>query len=597
MSDYSDRYTDKKISEVDRALKKTYRTAQTELKKKLADFNKRFNEKSRKKKQQVKDGEITEQEYKDWLTGQVFIRNQWQSQINAVNSVLLDHNKQAIKIINNGTLDVFAESYNFNAFRAESEIVASFTLYNAESVARLILGDPQLLPEWKIDKKKDYVWNYDKVNNIVRQAIIQGKNIEEITGELCSRLSTANDNKMRMFARTALGSAQNAGRQKQMEDAAEMGIEVEKEWEAAHDDRTRDSHRALDGERVPYDKPFSNGLMFPKDPTGAPEEVYNCRCTMKTIYPKYEDRTKPDWRENEVINGKSYREWKKFDNYAEWKKWKEETGQVKRKTNAERDEVANVKPSYYTSIEKMLGMTSEQEKAINDRFIELDRKYHANVDGGVHGLLERDQAEYDLEFDNYYRHLLEENPKMRKSTAERKTREIMGERPEYTPGHGSMRYIETGGEYRERDNLYTMLQNRDNWQDFRHTITINPYSLGADSTLEDDIASRIAHAERNAQRIAEGRNPRSLLNVGSSLEGTFIHEYGHAIDYTYGISTNPAFIDFYKGLTEDEIRSISRYAETNEKEFIAEAFYESFMGETQGEISKKFMKILEDIIK
>lgn len=276
MPDYSDRYTDKKISEVDRVLKRTYRTAQTELKKKLADFNKRFNEKSRKKKQQVKDGEITEQEYKDWLTGQVFIRNQWQSQINAVNSVLLDHNKQAIKIINNGTLDVFAESYNFNAFRAESMIAASFTVYNAESVARLILGDPQLLPEWKINEKKDYAWNYDKVNNIVRQAIIQGKGIEEITGELCSRLSTTNESKMRMFARTALGSAQNAGRQKQMEDAAALGIEVNKQWEAAHDSKTRDSHRALDGEEVPYDEEFSNGLMFPKDPTGAPEEVYNC---------------------------------------------------------------------------------------------------------------------------------------------------------------------------------------------------------------------------------------------------------------------------------------------------------------------------------
>ena len=334
MSDYADRYTDKKISQVDRELRKTYRTAQKELKQKLADFNKRFAEKSKVMKERLKNGEITKDDYRDWLTGQVFVRSKWQSQIKAINGVLLDHNKQAINIINNGTLDVFAENYNYAAWKAESEIAASFTIYNAESVARLILGDPQLLPEWKINEKKDYQWNYDKVNNIVRQAIIQGKGVEEITKNLCERLSSTNESKMRMFARTALGSAQNAGRQAQMDDAVEMGIEVNKRWVATHDGVTRDSHRALDGEEVPENQPFSNGLMFPKDPKGAPEEIYNCRCRMVAIYPKYEDRTEPDYTEGMIIDGQSYREWKKFDNYADWKKWKEEQqkGKVENKT-------------------------------------------------------------------------------------------------------------------------------------------------------------------------------------------------------------------------------------------------------------------------
>ena len=172
----------------------------------------------------------------------------------------------------------------------------------------------------------------------------------------------------------------------------------------------------------------------------------------------------------------------------------------------------------------------------------------------------------------------------------------MGDRPEIIPGHRKMRYLETGGEYRDKDNLYTMLQNRENWQDFRHTITINPHSLGATNSLDDDIAERAAFAKRNAERLAEGKTLRSMSNVGTGNEGVFIHEYGHAIDYTYGISTNPAFKAFYESLTEEEIRSVSRYAETNEKEFIAEAFAESYMGNTQGEISKKFMKILEEII-
>ena len=59
-----------------------------------------------------------------------------------------------------------------------------------------------------------------------------------------------------------------------------MGIEMQKEWMATLDSRTRHSHRRLDGETVEYDSEFSNGCRYPGDPKGKPAEVYNCRCTM-----------------------------------------------------------------------------------------------------------------------------------------------------------------------------------------------------------------------------------------------------------------------------------------------------------------------------
>lgn len=310
--DYGHRYADKKISAVDRELKKTYRTAQKELKEKLKDFNRRFAAKDKEKRIQLKSGKITESQYRDWLSGQVFIKSRWQEQINMINAVLYDHNRQAMNIVNTSRFDVFAENYNFNAFIAEKNLVATFNLYNAESVARLILDDPQILPKWDIDKKKDYIWNQQRVNNIIRQAIIQGKPIEEITDDLVKGLSAKNENRMRLFARTAITEAENAGRQQQMNDAAEMGIEVKKMWIATHDNRTRDAHRGLDGAIVPYDQPFKSELgdiMHPGDPTADPANVYNCRCTMRTIYPKYDMRTPRG--EGVVIDGQSYADWKK----------------------------------------------------------------------------------------------------------------------------------------------------------------------------------------------------------------------------------------------------------------------------------------------
>ena len=313
MEDYGHRYADKKISAVDRELKKTYRTAQRELKKKLADFNKRFEKKNREMQRELADGLITDQEYKDWLSGQVFVRSRWQKQIDMITSVLFDHNRQAVNIVNNSRFDVFAENYNYSAFLAEKKIAYSFNLYNAESVARLILEDPKLLPEYKIDQAKDYKWNQQRVNNIVWQGIIQGKSVEEITQDLVKGLSAKNENRMRLFARTAMTGAENAGRQQQMNEAAEMGIEVMKQWMATHDGKTRDAHRGLDGQKVPVNEPFHSSLgdiMFPGDPNASPRNTYNCRCTMRTIYMKYNNGENYG-KDVDRIDGKSYEEWKK----------------------------------------------------------------------------------------------------------------------------------------------------------------------------------------------------------------------------------------------------------------------------------------------
>lgn len=287
MPDYGARVSDKAIRETERKLRSTYSTAQRELRKKLKSFNDKYKVKDAAKKKQLAEGKISKQDYADWKAGQVFQQKQWKAKVKEAASVMTNSNEQAAKIVNEGRLDVFSENYNFSAFLGEQQLGISFDVYNTQAVARLIQDDPQILPEWKIDEEKDYEWNEKKVNNIVQQGIIQGEGIPEITKRLCADLATQNENKMRMFARTAMTGAQNAGRQKQMEDAADMGIKVEKQWIATLDSRTRDAHRDRDGETVPYNEEFSGGLEYPGDPAGAPADVYNCRCTMITVYPEH----------------------------------------------------------------------------------------------------------------------------------------------------------------------------------------------------------------------------------------------------------------------------------------------------------------------
>lgn len=51
-----------------------------------------------------------------------------------------------------------------------------------------------------------------------------------------------------------------------------------KRWVSHADEKTRPSHRRINGEIRPIDEPFSNGLMIPNDPNGPLEEIMGCRC-------------------------------------------------------------------------------------------------------------------------------------------------------------------------------------------------------------------------------------------------------------------------------------------------------------------------------
>mgnify|MGYP000040573674 FL=1 len=64
--------------------------------------------------------------------------------------------------------------------------------------------------------------------------------------------------------------------------AKKKGADVLKQWDASLDGRTRDSHARVDGEIRELDEKFSNGLMFPGDPSGGAAEVVNCRCVALT---------------------------------------------------------------------------------------------------------------------------------------------------------------------------------------------------------------------------------------------------------------------------------------------------------------------------
>lgn len=100
------------------------------------------------------------------------------------------------------------------------------------------------------------------------------RNIGNVSGAPLSRAKTIARTEGHRIQQMSTVDAQQAAKAK--------GADVVKQWDAALDGRTRDSHRRVDGEIRELDEKFSNGLMFPGDPSGGAAEVVNCRCTSNT---------------------------------------------------------------------------------------------------------------------------------------------------------------------------------------------------------------------------------------------------------------------------------------------------------------------------
>lgn len=312
MADYGANYTDQELVKLEKRIKKVYGEAAKDIEIKMNSFTAKSKAKEQKYLQKVAKGEMTQAEFDKWKAGQVFQGKQWAAKKDEIADVLYNANTVASKIVNNEQFNVFAANANFASYQMEqgAGVNFGFSLYDQNTVIRLIKDEPNLLPNYVPKKSKDMTWNTKKITRQITQGIIQGESLDKISKRLATVTASQNMNSMKTHARTLMTGAQNAGRLNSYENAQKLGIEVEKEWMATLDSHTRDSHASLDGEIVPIDKPFSNGLMYPGDPDGDPAEVYNCRCTMVSDIKKYPSiYNRYDNESRERIRNMSYGEW------------------------------------------------------------------------------------------------------------------------------------------------------------------------------------------------------------------------------------------------------------------------------------------------
>ena len=137
----------------------------------------------------------------------------------------------------------------------------------------------------------------DDVFGLIAGEVAHGANAGESVDDIAARVGRVLDatgterwpNRAVVVARTEGLSALNAGRTDSFQAVAdELGEPMEQQWVSTVDSRTRPSHAAVDGARVPVGQPFTVGgasLRFPGDPFGPAKEIIQCRCSTLLVKP------------------------------------------------------------------------------------------------------------------------------------------------------------------------------------------------------------------------------------------------------------------------------------------------------------------------
>ena len=286
-----------------------YAEAQKTASQTLGEYLERFREQDDEWRDRVARGEATEAQWRAWRRGKMLTGRRYRVVLRQVAEGYTHANEAAMDALEGRLPGVYAENYNYGTFQAYSAagVDDAFALQDASTVQRLLTDHDSYLPKPTVNRAKDAAWNRRLLANQITQGVLLGESmpkiarrVRDVTG---SNMATA----MRT-ARTSVTAAENAGRVDSYKRAKGLGIKLQQEWLATLDQRTRSSHRKLDGERVEVGGTFANGCRYPGDPEAPYAETCNCRCTLIAAVEGVDYSDGKRW--SRLPEGMTYEEWK-----------------------------------------------------------------------------------------------------------------------------------------------------------------------------------------------------------------------------------------------------------------------------------------------
>jgi len=180
--------------------------------------------------------------------------------------------------------EVYQEGYYQTAFAIEKTAMARlrFSVLRKEDILASVLNPISgLTLNERLSKNRIEI--IAKTKEQITQGLIKGESYKNMSDRI-KELYEGDAKKSMRIVRTEGHRNTQQGILNAGEHAAEMGIKMLKVWDAAIDDKTRDDHRDMDGEKVKTDEDFTlpDGSSGPgPGMTGVAEQDIQCRCRLR----------------------------------------------------------------------------------------------------------------------------------------------------------------------------------------------------------------------------------------------------------------------------------------------------------------------------
>lgn len=552
--DYAHKMTDAQLAKLENRIAKLYKEAADELTDTVKAYFEQFEKRDAAMKEKLDAGEITEQQYKQWRLAQMGRGKRFTALRDKVAERYTDANATAVTYVNDATPGIYSLNRNYAAYKIEQvSSQADFTLWDEQTVKRLIVEQPDLMPYYPpkraLKRGIDLKYGKQQITASVTSSILQGKGISKIADDLQSRMQDMSRASAIRTARTAITAAQNVGRLDTYRAAQDMGIKLKKQWLATLDNRTRHAHAMLDGQTVDVDKPFKvDGyeLMYPGDSSAPGYLVYNCRCTQVSVLDDVDTSggmrwaRDPDTGESVLVKDMTY---------AEWAGWKETEQQ---------------KPSFTPAT------TIEEAQKYADKFVESYKtKYSGKVDySGI-------DIEYANGMNRAFTEVLEQYavPNKLRNIVPFNTRE---KRFKDTTAEAAYQWGLSDFYYNKKylNSAKTMAAHKKEYADLLEKVLPNI-----------DKAIEINEGKSGTTAALHLRYLKALKNTGRTnvfepdAYGTTIHEIGHYLDeQIFMKAAKESGLDMAESFNKYSGK-ISAYATSSRNEYVAESFAAYWKGE------------------
>lgn len=198
---------------------------------------------------------------------------------NQIESILDNMQVEEFKTVSDYLQKCYEDGFIGTIYDLQGQGIPLCFPLDQEAMVRAVQTDSKISEGLYTRLGEDVAVLKKKIAAEVSRGISTGMSFAQVAKQLATYTNIGFNNAVRI-ARTEGHRIQVQSAMDACHKAAENGADVVKQWDSTLDSRTRPSHQRVDGEIRELDEKFSNGLMYPGDPSGGAAEVVNCRCAL-----------------------------------------------------------------------------------------------------------------------------------------------------------------------------------------------------------------------------------------------------------------------------------------------------------------------------